>query len=394
MATASVIATNDGLIYTGASTYVGARDVTAGTAVQTTDFTLGQQYVNPTYYVVRDFASFAIPDMSALTAASLFLYGYEDGSTTDFTAAILTSTYNNPLVVADVDQFDGWQSSGAYNGTLLNDAWSSTSYQAGWNEIAYNAAGLAAILAKKNDTFKIAILSSRDYAGTACTGDEFIRFYSSVTAGKEPYLSITYDTYPNVSKSISVTVEMESALTRKLTFPISPLVEMECAGTLFAGLVKAISITLGMTASAVRTMIKPISPLLEMEATGTRQLTKPISVTVNVGADLTERFANTRQITINLASKDSCVECILLFNDKTDSTTITLYQVDNVAGVAGTPTEADIFFEKVIPSRRPVSFCKEEIMLMLTGTGDTIFDKDSTGWANDFVYSDVRDDQV
>lgn len=189
----SVMATNDGIVrslFAGES-YTVTRDKTAGDFTAATSFTMGQNYTT-NYYVFRAFASFVLSAMSSLSAASLFLNGRTDESTTDFGIYLLTSTYSNPLVVADFDQFDGWQASGAYNGTVLNDTWNSSSYSADWNEIVFNAAGLAAILAKQNDTFKLVAISKEDYDNSEPTGPEDIRFESSLTVGEEPYLSITY----------------------------------------------------------------------------------------------------------------------------------------------------------------------------------------------------------
>ena len=186
----SIIATNDGRIRNNDATYTTARNATAGNYTDAS-FIIGQ---SSTYYINRSFASFAIPDMATITSASLFLYGNTDGSTVDFGVYILTSTYSNPFVVGDFDLFSGHQASGAYNGTVLNDLWNTSSYSASWNEFVFNADGLSAVLAKKNDTFLMAAISKEDYDNSANTDTEYVWFENSTVAGKEPYLSITYTT--------------------------------------------------------------------------------------------------------------------------------------------------------------------------------------------------------
>ena len=190
----NVIASNDSYIRNSNATYTTARNATAGDNTGATYHYVGAQNGGSVYYMWRSFASFAIPDMATLTAASLFLYGSADASTVDFDVYIHTSTYSNPLVVADFDLFTGHQASGVYNGTILNNAWNSSSYSATWNEIVFNAAGIAAILAAKNTTFRIVLISKNDYDNTAPGVDtnEYVRFKTSSSAGLEPYLALTF----------------------------------------------------------------------------------------------------------------------------------------------------------------------------------------------------------
>lgn len=188
----SVIATNDGLVRNvAADTYTNVRDAATGGTAQTSQIGVGQNVI-VSYYIFRGFASFAIPDMSACTACSLFLEGKEDNSTTDFGVYIHTSTYSNPITEGDYDLFDGHQASGIYNGTVLNNTWNSSSYSPTWNEFVFNAAGLAVVLAAKNTTLRLVLISKEDYDNSAPTDSEYIYFESSATAGKEPYLSLTY----------------------------------------------------------------------------------------------------------------------------------------------------------------------------------------------------------
>lgn len=192
----SVVATNDGFLRASDVVYVTARDLTtANNAVNTTLNNIGQ---TNNYWVMRPFFSFAIPAMGSCTAGSLFLEGGTDASTTNFGIYLHTATYSNPLAVGDFASFNGHQTSGAYTGTILNDTWDTSSFSLNWNEIVLNAAGLTAVLAKSNSTLQLVALSKEDYDNSAPTGDEYVRFESSITAGKEPYLSITF-TLPSVT---------------------------------------------------------------------------------------------------------------------------------------------------------------------------------------------------
>ena len=187
----SVVASNDGYLYGyDASTYNTARNASSGRGPNVA-YGIGQ---STGFTVQRAFTSFAIPDMVSLTSASLFLYSYNDVSDVDFDLYIHTSTYSTPLAAGDFDLFDGHQASGAYTGTVLNDAWNSVSFQYDWNEITFNASGLSAIIAKKNDTFKMVLISKEDYDGSQPAASEYSLFRSSSTVGSEPYLSITYTT--------------------------------------------------------------------------------------------------------------------------------------------------------------------------------------------------------
>lgn len=185
---ANVTANTDGYIAANDATYLTARNATTGFQASNQYHATGQ-YLG--FYVTRSFMMFTIPTMTALSAASLFLNGRSDGSTTDFELDIYESTYA-ALSETRFDEFDGWAASGAYTGTRLNNTWNTSSYSAGWNELVFNAAGLAAILAKSGTSFKIALLSEEDQLASEPAGNEYVEFQSSVTAGEEPYIALTY----------------------------------------------------------------------------------------------------------------------------------------------------------------------------------------------------------
>jgi|GEM_PF-1427388 len=221
----SVIATNDSNINSSNSVYVTARDAISGTVYNGGNF-IGQVVnATPTYQVYRSFFSFAIPDMATLTAASLFLYGAGDTSVVDFYILVHTSTYSTPITGGDFDLFDGHQASGQYNGAIQNTLWNSSAYSATWNEIVFNATGLSTILAAKNTTLKVALISYEDYLNSAPTADnyEYVSFYTSATAGKEPYLSITYTLPPTVTtQSASSVTQTTAVLNGNITAVGSP----------------------------------------------------------------------------------------------------------------------------------------------------------------------------
>lgn len=188
--TSVTTSTNDGDAFSSNASYSTARNATTGAGVATTRMAIGQG--TEAFSIYRGFASFAIPNYTSIISASLFLYGRFDQSATDFDIYIHTSTYSNPLVKEDFDLFDGHQSSGAYNGTVLNNTWNTSSYSSTWNEITFNSSGISAILAKANDTLKIAIISKEDYDNSEPSGAEYVGFQTHLESGKEPYLSITY----------------------------------------------------------------------------------------------------------------------------------------------------------------------------------------------------------
>lgn len=213
-AQATIKATNDGTLRGYRTSYATARNLA------TADFSLdypivGQVLFEGYYYVFRYFASFAIPDMASVTAASLFLEGNQNVSTADFDIYIHSSTYSDPLIRDDYDLFDGHQASGVYNGAVLNNTWNSSSYSANWNEITFNAAGLAAILNKENDIFKIALISKEDYDNSAPINDEWIDFNDSLNVSLEPYLLITYEVpvlTPTVTTQLASSLAATSAV--------------------------------------------------------------------------------------------------------------------------------------------------------------------------------------
>lgn len=289
--TTSVKATNDGYVINEGNanvSYTTVRNSTSGT-LQSIPWFIGQRYelyeAQNYYRVDRSFGSFAIPNMTTLTAASLFLEGYSDYSTIDFEIYIHTSTYSTPKVVGDFDVFNGWQASGAYNGTVLNNAWNSSSYSAAWNEIVFNAAGRTAILAKKNNTFKMAAISKEDYNNSAPTGPEMVQFEHHGVTGKEPYLSITYTAPQNIVEALSALIEVEVAIPAKLKSVISALIEVEA--TIPAKLKSVVSALIEVETGITETksLIRAVSALIEMEASITAVKSRIEAVLALIGVE-------------------------------------------------------------------------------------------------------------
>jgi len=189
--TVDIEATNDGRIRVYDEVYATARNDGPNPEVSTTQNSVGQT-ASGNFYLWRLFASFVLPEMTTVTSVSLFLDGVSNSSDTDFDVYVFTSTYTDPLEVGDWGLFDGHQATGAYNGTILNDTWNTTSYSDDWNEIVFNAAGRSAVLAAKNTTFKIALISKEDYSSDQPGDSEYVIFSTTIHSGLEPYLKVSY----------------------------------------------------------------------------------------------------------------------------------------------------------------------------------------------------------
>jgi hypothetical protein len=189
--TVTILAANSGTTDSNNATYLTGRNATTVGNFYSTPFNVGQGKA-AAYDIYRTFSAFIIPEMTACSACTLHVDGAGDYSTTDFNVNIFGAhSYRSTVTATDVNKFNGWQSSGAYNGTLLNDLWNTSSYSSAWNNIIFNAAGRDSLVAAKTDTLWIAMLSDRDVAATEPSGNEFIELTSSTA-----YLSITYSYSP------------------------------------------------------------------------------------------------------------------------------------------------------------------------------------------------------
>ena len=176
-----------GRICSAHASYTTARDATSGVEALTNGFIIGQD--NTSYYTVyRSFLNFSIPNMSTCSACTLYLYYSTDQSTIDFNINVYGATaYGTTLTTADFSLFNGWKSSGAYDGTVLNNTWSSSAYTV-WNPIIFNAAGRDSVLKAQGSSLSLALLSSRDAASTQADSKEYCGFQIGIA----PYLSFTY----------------------------------------------------------------------------------------------------------------------------------------------------------------------------------------------------------
>ena len=196
-------AVQDGWLRTTNATYLTARNATTAGSISTAKLYVGQDSLGTTGYEVnRSFLQFALPEaIKTATACTLWVYGAVDSITGENAVNVVTaSTYRPILTTADVDQFDGWASSGGYSGAVtsrLAPTWSTDGYTAGWISIVFTAAGLDTLLATAPDTLAIVLITNGDINGTAPDGGETavhekVAFYSSTESGKEPYLSFVY----------------------------------------------------------------------------------------------------------------------------------------------------------------------------------------------------------
>jgi len=178
------------------ATYVTQRDAAASATTALTNIIFGQnEAAGPVYHSYRSFLSFPIPAMGAASSVTLNLKGAgADYSSDNFNVKIYTSTYGGSLDTGDYDAFDGWQNGIAFDGTVLNDTWNSSSFNSNtWETITLNAAGRAAVLAAQGGTLYISILSEEDVNRSAPTGHEYLSFLStSGSPVNTPYLEITY----------------------------------------------------------------------------------------------------------------------------------------------------------------------------------------------------------
>lgn len=234
MSITNITAANDGWVRGDGASYSDARNSAVGGASGATVVAVGQ---TTTPGVLRGFLSFTIPSVAACAAASLFIKGFQDISTADFAVYILDSDYTPPLSVGDFPEIDGWAASGVYTGTVLNNSWNSADYpgDGSWWEITLNAAARAKIVAATDSTLRLALVSKEDYDESAPVAAEWMQFYSSSTAGSEPYLRINYT--PPIVYEVAVGGELEfsGATAEVCEFPISIGGELDLEGVLTGG---------------------------------------------------------------------------------------------------------------------------------------------------------------
>ncbi len=73
-----------------------------------------------------------------------------------------------------------------------------------------------------------------------------------------------------------------------------------------------------------------------------------------------------------LTAKDYIIDYIMIFNQHTSAVTIYLYQVNDSALVPGTLAATDEFFEYALAAKETVLLSRQDIMIVMPDTGDTI----------------------
>jgi len=187
-------ATTDGTLRNSDASYSTCRNsASANIKFSTSAYhQLGQRY-DPSilvHYVSRSFFYFptaTIPDTATVTGAKLSIAFYSDLSDTDFDITIQNgqpTRPSDPLALADFDRtfYSGNGGTLNTNGIALNTYYNITLTEPSWINIT--------------STTKLALLSSRDIAGTAPTGLEWVNVYYAETGTYKPKLYVEYTLPP------------------------------------------------------------------------------------------------------------------------------------------------------------------------------------------------------
>jgi hypothetical protein len=188
--------TADGQVWGSNTSYITAH-ITANSVADFYDtLFIGQKYVSRIYSIYRSavfFDTSSLPDDVDITSATLSLYGWADGSQTDFDITVVEgSSLVPPLALSDYGLLRGQTISGG----AFNTAGFSTS---GYNDIQLNAAGMGWI--SKTGMTKFGLRSSLDIDIDDPTGYEDVAVISSDYGGGSdfyPKLVVTYE-YPPTS---------------------------------------------------------------------------------------------------------------------------------------------------------------------------------------------------
>ncbi len=180
------------------ATYLESRNATASSAINANVLSVGTYVLSNDNRVYRSDLAFplALPDVQTVAACTLYVWGHTDQSDTDIQLYMLgASAAGSTFEMADFNDFNGWQSSGGYTGTILNESWNSSSFVTGaYNHIVFNQAGRDSLTAALEDTLRIVLLSQNDYQGAQINGSAYVGFRSR-TYQYPPYLSLSYVPY-------------------------------------------------------------------------------------------------------------------------------------------------------------------------------------------------------
>ena len=195
MSTTTTVYSNtaDGYIQSVNATYATARSGGTLTSDNTnTVLAVGQDKAT-NYYCLQSYIYFdtgtPIPDTDTIETATLSLYGYYDGSTTDFVLEARLYTWSGSgLTTAD------WVAGASLSGKTLLATYATSG---GWPTNAYTAlVSEAAFVNNINKTGNTEILldSDRQAAGTTPTGAEYVYPYSADQTGttSDPKLVVVH----------------------------------------------------------------------------------------------------------------------------------------------------------------------------------------------------------
>jgi hypothetical protein len=180
----------DGEISGASSVYTSARANDSASVDTGTSACVGQNFADPTYTVMRLYFSFdtsGIEDEWNVDAATLYAKAYVDFSTQDFNVQLYRYAWVETLAANRAANYDGaYGASATLEGTFRNTA-------NGWVSGTYYSMVIAKAGINKTGDTKYTMVSSRDVAGTAPAGYEYVHVYMADVAGttSDPYLAIT-----------------------------------------------------------------------------------------------------------------------------------------------------------------------------------------------------------
>lgn len=207
---------DDGYIYETDTTYSTARESGSGDVDDTSYYVrVGQDYINPTYYIYRGILYFDtsdIPNEATISAATLSLYGTGSDPDTDFVLRVIDgSGIGIPCVSTDYESlFNKTTSLGTFDTDAVGDDWANDDY----NVITINATGLNVI--NKDGYTQFGLRSEEDISESSPADVEYVDFYSQEKGyGYEPKLTVTY-TIPALDNPDTLEVSNPAVFTNYL----------------------------------------------------------------------------------------------------------------------------------------------------------------------------------
>ena len=181
---------------TSVISYATARDDDAADTYAFATLGVGQRYIASVYTVWRTVIGFSVPaGIGTISAVTLNVYGHDNDTEVDFDLYVVGAVdAASELTVDDFSHFDGRQTGGAHNGTVLNDTWNTVSYDNDLMTIVFNASGIDSVTSAIDGTLWIALISGEDYdnSSPSLALSERIEVESHKHLTEYPYLHITY----------------------------------------------------------------------------------------------------------------------------------------------------------------------------------------------------------